>query len=48
MDEKNQKMLVGDINNQKDVKKGILGSSIVYNFAGLATLMLAKKALKTL
>lgn len=43
---KNQKMIVGDINNQKDVKKGILGSRIVYNFAGLADIDACKKSPK--
>ena len=43
---KNDKMFVGDINNQKDVKKGILGSCIVYNFAGLADIDACKKSPK--
>ena len=33
---KNQKMIVGDINDQVSIKKAIQGSEIVYNFAGIA------------
>ena len=40
---KNQKMVIGDINNQNDVKKGITGSKVVYNFAGLADIDECKK-----
>ena len=40
---KNQKMVIGDINNQNDVKKGITGSKVVYNFAGFADIDECKK-----
>ena len=33
---KNQKMVIGDINDIQSLKKSIQGSSVVYNFAGLA------------
>ena len=33
---KNQKMVMGDINDIQALKKSIQGSSVVYNFAGLA------------
>jgi len=33
---KNQKMIIGDINDNQKLVKSIKGSSIVYNFAGLA------------